>query len=110
MGDRVALVLWVFQAFERAQELRTRIHQVHRDADVCKGIDDALRLCLAHERVVNEHGLELLPQRPVAQGRYHGAVHSAAQRIDGNAIAYNCLEFSNLLRDECSIAHGSTSC
>ena len=47
----------------------------------------------------------MIPQGTVAQRGNHGAVHSAAQGVDGDFFSHNLLQFSDLFFNEFLIVH-----
>ena len=104
-GDGVSLLLRIGQAGQGLEELAPGVDDLDRNAHVGERLDDPLRLALAHQGVVDEHGLEPIAQGPVAQHRDHGAVHPAAEGIDGQPVSNSFPNRAYLLFDKCLIVH-----
>ena len=98
-------VFRIGQTGQGLEELAPGVDDLDRDAHVGERPDHPLRLALPHQGVVDEHGLEPIAQGPVAQHRHHRAVHPAAERVDGQAVANSFPNGTDLLFDKFLIVH-----
>ena len=88
LADRLALLLGIADAVERAEEQRFRLNVHERDVvAVAEQRHDLLRLAEPHQAVVDEHAGELLADRFVDQHRRHRRVDAARQAADHPALA-----------------------
>src|SRR4030042_6253855 len=97
----------VGHAGQCGEKLLLGIHKLDGDFHACKGIDDALRLALAHQGAVNEGGFEAVAQGAMSEDGYEGAIDAAAERIDGLCVTHGPFDLSDLFFDEFLAVHYS---
>ena len=83
LAHDLALRLRVADAGELREEplLRAHVHERHVEV-AAEGLDDLLRLVLAHEAVVDEHARQLVADRLVDEQRGDGGVDAAGEAAD----------------------------